>query len=152
VSTTTPWAVRAALTTRISALTPDSSYRQDTNDAWREAKTPLIPELMPETTANLAFFVDDRDFRTIATRQNTADYRSDSPVTVRFLYRLRATDRVNDWDRAAKAANALLSHLVQYQNEDFDLYFSETTLTRQVLTTDVLAVSLRFNVIYYLSM
>ena len=151
MSTTTPWAVRTALTTRIGALTPDSSYRQDTQDAWRESKTPLVPELMPEVTANLAFFVDDRDFRSVASRQNTANYRSDSPVVVRFLYRLRATDRINDWDRAAKAAIALLSHLAQYQNEDFDLYFGESTVTRQILATDCLAVSLRFNAVYYLS-
>lgn len=149
-SVTTPWDVRAAITARITALVPTSDYYQDTLDAWRESKTPLLPEFQPEVTANLAFFVDDREFRS-QDRQNSADFRADCPVTVRFLYRIRAADRVNDWDRAAKAAKALLAQLATWQPDDFDLYFNEATLLRQPLATDVLAVSLRFNVIYFIS-
>jgi hypothetical protein len=147
---TTASAVRLALTARIVALTPASSYRQAAADAWTESKAPLIPELTPETQANLAFFVDDRELRLISTRQAGADFRVDAPVTVRFLYRMRSTDAVNDWDRAGKAGEALLSWLASYQDADFDLHFNEATLTRQVLGTDKLALSLRFNVIYYL--
>lgn len=144
--------VRQALTARIVALTPASTYYQSISDAWTEAKAPLIPELTPETQANLAFFVDDRDLRLVATRQGGTDYRVDAPVVVRFLYRMRSTDAVNDWDRAGKAAEALLSWLAAYQNTYFDLYFQEATLTRQVLGTDKLAISLRFNVIYFLTL
>ena len=144
--------VRQALTARIVALAPASTYYQSISDTWTESKAPLIPELTPEIQANLAFFVDDRDLRLVATRQGGTDYRVDAPVVVRFLYRMRSTDAVNDWDRAGKAAEALLSWLAAYQHTDFDLYFQEATLTRQVLGTDKLAISLRFNVIYFLTL
>jgi len=146
----TPAEVRLALTARIVALTPSSDYYQAATDAWNESKAPLIPELTPEVQANLAFFVDDREMRLVSTRQGGTDYRVDAPVVVRFLYRLRSTDAVNDWDRAGKAALALLDWLADYQADAFDLYFNEATLTRQVLGTDKLALSLRFNVIYFL--
>ena len=149
MSTLYPWEVRQQITERITALSPDASYQQLATDAWIETKAPLIPEIMPDPLSNLAFFCDDRALRLLTGRQSAADgLRVEATVIVRFLYRLRTQTRVDDWDRAAKAAHALVVQLDGWQPADFDLYLENSAIDRQVLT-DFVAVSLRFTVQYF---
>lgn len=103
----TPSEVRQAITERITALTVDATYGTAT-DAWRESKVPLVPEYDPEPAAHLAFFVDNRNLFLTRSRANAYEQLYPRTVwTVRFLSRMRAAARVDDWDKADVARVAL---------------------------------------------
>lgn len=141
----TPYAARQAITARIAALVVDASYQQSTTDAWTEGKVPLIPELTPEPAAHLSFFVDDRNLSLSRSRANSAELLYvRSTWTVRFLSRMRAADRVGDWDKANAAAVALWKWLLASGwTTEIGITPSDNFSTIQVLG-DFLAVSLSF--------
>ena len=141
-----PAQARQAITARIADLAPDATYQQG-SEIWTEAKVPLIPELTPEPLAQLAFFVDNRNLSLTPTRQNAAEDLYFSPIwTIRFLYRLRASDRVNDWDRASAACVALYQWLLAW-NTDLSLLPNDDFANFRVLG-DWVVCELRFRVFF----
>ena len=142
----TPAQARLALTARIAALVPDASYQQGA-EVWTESKVPLIPELTPEPAAQLSFFVDSRNLTLTSTRQNASEDLFFSPVwTVRFLYRMRASDRVGDWDKASAATVALWKWLLSWEGPP-QLVPENDFATNRVLG-DWIAVEMRFRVFF----
>lgn len=148
----TPAAARQTITSRIAALTVDSSYRQSDSDAWTESKVPLVPELTPEPAAHLSFFVDNRRISLLQTRENAAqDLLVNQPVTIRFLYRMRSSNRVGDWDSADAARVALWKWLLDGWEETYGLNInpSEPDFSTFQVIGDWIAVSLVFVCTYY---
>lgn len=146
-----PWEVAAAIVDRIEALTP-SGYTQDADDAWRQSETPLIPELMPEQIAHLAFWVDDRDGTAIASRQNSDEAIEMRPrLVVRFLARLRPNSRNGDWILGQKALLALLRWLNGWQPAEFDILLDDPLYSMRVVGNDYLACELRLRAVYQTS-
>lgn len=141
----TPYEARQAVTTRVAALAVDSTYQQSATDAWTEGKVPLIPELTPEPAAHLSFFVDNRNVALTRSRSNAAELLYvRSTWTIRFLSRMRAADRVGDWDKANAAAVALWRWLLASGwTTEIGITPADNFSTIQVLG-DFLAVSLSF--------
>jgi hypothetical protein len=113
----TPAAARQQIRDRILALSPASTYVSSTfalgSAVWVESRRPLMPELSPTTLAPLAFTVDDRTHNAQPARPIADGGRVDAPITVRFLYPLRAAGpEMDDWDRSALAAEALWDWLL----------------------------------------
>lgn len=185
MSTTSPDLVRQAITARALALRVDTAclmsglagaastvhgYAHATTDAWQIATEPLIPEVEPSQRAHLTLFVDDRDtddtMRSRSTHGDEPLVRA--PLVVRFLYRLRAgANKTPDWDRAARAARAMLGHLLAdwsttYTDGDGVQQSPEFILQRPnsgqlirripIAAGDFLAVELRLDAIYQLSL
>lgn len=114
----TPAEARQAITTRIAELVPDAAYLQTAGEAWTESRVPLVPEYDPEPKAQLSFFVDNRQITILPTRANALEQILIGSVwTIRFLYRMRAQDRVGDWDRSDAARVALWKHLLSWVSE-----------------------------------
>lgn len=109
-----PDEVRALLTARIAAMSVLDSYRQTSDDAWRESEDPLVPELAPLPGTHLCFFVDDRTVDDTGTAQSTWQDAPQvwSPVVVRFMFGLRPASRKTDWDAAGRAAVHVLRQLL----------------------------------------
>jgi hypothetical protein len=148
----TPAEARQTITARIVALTVDPGYQQSNTDAWTESKVPLVPELTPEPAAHLSFFVDNRRISLLQTRQNASqDLLINAPVTIRFLYRMRASNRVGDWDGADAARVALWKWLLNGWEETYGLNInpSEPDLSTFQVIGDWIAVSLTIVCTYY---
>lgn len=148
----TPGETRQAITARIAALPVDPSYQQSATDAWRESAVPLVPERDPEPAAQLTFFVDNRRISLLQTRQNASqDLLINAPVVIRFLYRMRPSDRVGDWDRADAARVALWKWLLNGWEEDLELNInpSEPDMSTFQVIGDWIAVSLTIVCSYY---
>lgn len=148
----TPAEARQTITARIAALTVDPGYQQSNTDAWTESKVPLVPELTPEPAAHLSFFVDNRRISLLQTRQNASqDLLINAPVTIRFLYRMRASNRVGDWDGADAARVALWKWLLNGWEETYGLNInpSEPDLSTFQVIGDWIAVSLTIVCTYY---
>lgn len=172
MSATSPDLVRQAVTARILELVVDTSqlssttagYAHATTDTWREAEEPLIPEMEPSTRAHLAFFVDDRDVNdTRTTRSSRADQPvAVAPLVVRFLARMRSgANRKADWDRAARAARALLAHLLT-ESSSSESYLLQAPASGQIVrripiagtegVSDFLAVEVRVDCFFQFSL
>jgi len=148
----TPAEARQTITARIVALAVDLSYRQSPTDAWTESKVPLVPELTPEPAAHLSFFVDNRRIGLLQTRQNASqDLLINSPITIRFLYRMRASNRVGDWDGADAARVSLWKWLLDGWEETYGLNInpSEPDFSTFPVIGDWIAVSLIIVCTYY---
>jgi hypothetical protein len=148
----TPAEARQTITARIAALAVDPAYQQSSTDAWTESKVPLVPELTPEPAAHLSFFVDNRRISLLQTRQNASqDLLINAPITIRFLYRMRASNRVGDWDGADVARVALWKWLLNGWEEAYGLNInpSEPDLSTFQVIGDWIAVSLTIVCTYY---
>jgi hypothetical protein len=145
----TPYEVRQAITTRIAALPVAAGYQQSATDAWTEAKVPLIPELTPEPAAHLSFFVDNRNLSLTRSRANSSELLYvQSTWTIRFLSRMRAADRVGDWDKANAATVALWKWLLASGwTTEIGITPADNFSTIQVVG-DFLAVSLNFELTF----
>jgi len=145
----TPSEARQAITERITALTVDASYQQSGTDAWRESKVPLIPEITPEPAAQLAFFVDNRNL--LLTRSRSNSYEQLYPRTtwtIRFLSRMRAASRVEDWDHADAARVALWKWLLASGwTTEIGITPADNFSTFQILG-DWIAVNLAFEITF----
>lgn len=148
----TPAEARQAITAHISVLAVDAAYQQSGTDAWKEALVPLVPERDPEPLAHLSFFVDNRRIALLQTRENAAqDMLINSTITIRFLYRMRAANRVGDWDGADAARVALWKWLLNGWEEEFGLNINpaEPELSTFQVLGDWIAVSLAITCTYY---
>ena len=140
-----PAEARQAITARIAALVPDASYQQGA-EAWTEAKVPLVPEFTPEPAAQLSFYVDNRVLTLIPSRASAVESLYTSSVwVVRFLYRLRASSRVADWDLCSAAEAALWRHLLAWELDQLRLVPSSDFVQRRILG-DWIVSELRFYV------
>ena len=145
----TPSEVRQAITTRIAALPVDSSYGSTATDAWREAKVPLVPEYDPEPAAHLSFFVDNRNLNLNRSRANASEQLYPRTIwTIRFLSRMRATARVDDWDKADVARVDLWKWLLASGwTTEFGITPADTFSTFQIIG-DWVAVNLSFEITF----
>ncbi len=161
-SATTPGAVRRALTTRLAALTPEAGYRQFAEDdaAWRgvwRVSTDAL-ENAPSVRAHLSFFFDDSETESMGqSRINVAEgYLVSCPVTLRFLYRIRPENEVEDWDAAADAALHAMRDLVNWALTDADVNLAPmdglAILRTQIENSPWLLVEVAFTADYYLSL
>ena len=153
-----PAEVRALITARLEALTPLSSYTQDTADAWRASALPIAPEYAaPSPLGHLLFWVDDRDTALLETSGHQPDYidgaQVAAPVTVRFLAQLRAKNRDPDWDVAGRAALHALQHLAALDHNELSLTLGLLPMRRiPVNSPDWLRVEVRLVARYTLSL
>lgn len=131
-----PSELRQALTERIEALVPSSAYRQQSYDAWREAESPIVPELQPAPAAHLAFFVDDRNLDDTGRERASVDdgLLAEAPIDVRFWYRVRPVIELakSDWDGAATAAVHLLRHLLAEGWQDIAVIRPDPSVIRRL--------------------
>ena len=156
---TMPSAVRQALTTRLEALTPLAGYRQSTNAAWRESFMPSVPEMGKDGNIrnHLAFFFDDTEvIRASLSRGNVAEGLSTvSPMTLRYLYRLRPKNQVEDWDAAGDSAVEVLQHLIDWTGAEATLQITlddGDAMVREQIHPDWLLVTIEFVVVYCISL
>ena len=141
----TPADARQAITARIEALVPTSGYLQG-SESWMEASVPLVPEFTPEPAAQLSFFVDNRSLTLTSTRQSATEELLFGGIwVVRFLYRLRSSDRVGDWDRCTAAEVALWQQLLGWNVANLRLVAAPDFLSRRILG-DWIVSELRFYV------
>lgn len=157
-----PDIVHAAITARITALTPTdgyssstaSGYAHDANDAWTASDQALVPEYAPNPATHLSFFVDDRNLESLDGETEDHEVLVAAPVIIRYLYQIRPYDQVRDWRGSSRAAQALLAWLmVDGWSGEFNVLPASGPLLNRTPVGDGewLACELRLRVLYSLS-
>lgn len=129
-----PQEVRAAVSAIVAATPIGAAWQLEDTDAFRESDFPLVPEHAPDMVAHLVFWVDDRDALQGEPLGQQADNTDSilvaSPLVVRFLYQVQPQDRAADWDRAGRAAVAVLRELMAADTWELNLTLDSRVFRR----------------------